>query len=77
MFSLSKRDTRDKQAVKMQGKRSDGGALHCSFCCKSQHEIRQLFAGHDAFICNECVSVCVNILIGESKLPGNTKRNTA
>ncbi|HEU0306622.1 MAG TPA: ClpX C4-type zinc finger protein, partial [Lysobacter sp.] len=36
----------------------DGGAkstLYCSFCGKSQHEVRKLIAGPNVFICNECV----------------------
>ena len=34
------------------------GPLYCSFCAKSQHEVRKLIAGPDAFICEQCVSLC-------------------
>jgi ATP-dependent protease Clp ATPase subunit len=33
--------------------------LYCSFCGKSQHEVRKLIAGPTAFICDECVALCV------------------
>ncbi|MFW8566321.1 ATP-dependent Clp protease ATP-binding subunit ClpX [Orrella sp. 11846] len=39
--------------------------LHCSFCEKSQEEVRKLIAGHSGFICDECVELCQNILLEE------------
>jgi len=36
--------------------------LHCSFCGKSQHEVRKLIAGPAVFICDECVAICNKIL---------------
>jgi len=39
-----------------------GQTLHCSFCLKSQHEVRALIAGAAGFICDECVNVCVGVL---------------
>ena len=36
--------------------------LYCSFCSKSQDEIRKLIAGPSVFICNECVGLCLSIL---------------
>ena len=36
--------------------------LYCSFCGKSQHEVRKLIAGPTVFICDECVDVCVDII---------------
>ncbi len=36
--------------------------LHCSFCGKSQHEVRKLIAGPSVFVCNECVSLCTDII---------------
>lgn len=36
--------------------------LHCAFCVKSQHEVHKLIAGRAAFICNECVAICVEVL---------------
>ena len=38
--------------------------LYCSFCGKSQHEVRKLIAGPSVFICDECVDLC-NEIIGE------------
>src|SRR5260370_13950178 len=38
--------------------------LHCTFCGKSQHEVRKLIAGPTVFICDECVELCMDI-IGE------------
>jgi len=60
------------------GKGEDGKLLYCSFCGKSQHEVRKLIAGPSVFICDECVELCNDIIreemqegIGEatSKLP--------
>src|SRR6266404_8197779 len=36
--------------------------LYCSFCGKSQHEVRKLIAGPTAFICDECVDICTNVV---------------
>jgi len=41
--------------------------LSCSFCGKSQHEVRKLVAGPTVFICNECVDLCMNIISEENK----------
>ena len=41
--------------------------LYCSFCGKSQHEVRKLIAGPTVFICDECVELCVDIIREESK----------
>jgi ATP-dependent Clp protease ATP-binding subunit ClpX len=59
--------------------RSEGGkVLYCSFCGKSQHEVRKLIAGPSVFICDECVELCNDIIreeleekhaTGSSKLP--------
>jgi ATP-dependent Clp protease ATP-binding subunit ClpX len=38
------------------------GALHCSFCNKSQHEARKLIAGPAVYICDECVELCLDII---------------
>jgi len=40
----------------------DGDMLRCSFCGKSQHEVRKLIAGPTVYICNECVEVCLDII---------------
>ena len=41
--------------------------LHCSFCGKSQHEVRKLIAGPTVFICDECVELCKDIIHEETK----------
>ena len=41
--------------------------LYCSFCGKSQHEVRKLIAGPTVFICNECVELCTEIMHEENK----------
>ncbi|WP_185266061.1 ATP-dependent Clp protease ATP-binding subunit ClpX [Halopseudomonas xiamenensis] len=64
----------------MTGKGDDNGKLlYCSFCGKSQHEVRKLIAGPSVFICDECVDLCNDIIreevqesqsdSGEQKLP--------
>ena len=50
-------------------KKEDGdkGTLFCSFCGKSQHEVRKLIAGPTVFICDECVELCMDIIREEHK----------
>ena len=43
----------------------DGKLLYCSFCGKSQHEVRKLIAGPSVFICDECVDLCNDIISEE------------
>ncbi len=46
-----------------QGRAGEGGKiLYCSFCGKSQHEVRKLIAGPSVFICDECVELCNDII---------------
>ncbi|MCB1774098.1 MAG: AAA family ATPase, partial [Gammaproteobacteria bacterium] len=47
---------------KKHGKGEDGKLLYCSFCGKSQHEVRKLIAGPSVFICDECVELCNDII---------------
>ena len=51
--------------------KSNGGdsknTLYCSFCGKSQHEVRKLIAGPTVFICDECVELCMDIIREEHK----------
>jgi ATP-dependent Clp protease ATP-binding subunit ClpX len=69
-----------------QGKGEDGKLLYCSFCGKSQHEVRKLIAGPSVFICDECVELCNDIIReemqesaveGSSKLPNPHEINAA
>ena len=41
--------------------------LYCSFCGKSQHEVRKLIAGPSVYICDECVDLCTDIIVEEIK----------
>ena len=46
-----------------QGRSTDTGKiLYCSFCGKSQHEVRKLIAGPSVFICDDCVELCNDII---------------
>ena len=45
----------------------NGKLLYCSFCGKSQHEVRKLIAGPTVFICDECVDLCNDIIEEEIK----------
>ena len=45
--------------------------LYCSFCGKSQHEVRKLIAGPTVFICDECVELCMDIIKEENKTSTN------
>ena len=62
-------DTYDKE-------NENGKLLYCSFCGKSQHEVRKLIAGPSVFVCDECVDLCNDIIREEiqGKEPEQTKR---
>ncbi len=45
----------------------ENNTLYCSFCGKSQHEVRKLIAGPTVFICDECVELCMDIIREENK----------
>lgn len=49
------------------GQKDYNKALHCSFCGKSQHEVKKLIAGPSVFICDECVELCNDIIREELK----------
>jgi len=49
--------------------------LYCSFCGKSQHEVRKLIAGPTVFICDECVELCMDIIREETKSTGLTSKD--
>ena len=48
----------------------DKTELYCSFCGKSQHEVKKLIAGATVFICDECVELCMDIIREETKTSG-------
>ena len=50
------------------GGRSGGGSgLVCSFCGKSQREVKKLIAGPNVYICDECISLCNDIIAEETQ----------
>src|SRR6266571_4531396 len=48
--------------------REGNGTLRCSFCGKSQNDVRKLIAGPTVYICDECIELCNDIIAEESKL---------
>ncbi len=53
--------------TKSSGSGDSKNTLYCSFCGKSQHEVRKLIAGPTVFICDECVELCMDIIREENK----------
>ena len=58
-----------------RGKNDDGKLLYCSFCGKSQHEVRKLIAGPSVFVCDECVELCNDIIREELEDRGDAGRD--
>ncbi|MEM1244462.1 MAG: ATP-dependent Clp protease ATP-binding subunit ClpX, partial [Pseudomonadota bacterium] len=57
--------------------KSSGKTLYCSFCGKSQHEVRKLIAGPSVYVCDECVELCNDIIreeISEAENSSNKRR---
>src|SRR5215470_7185243 len=79
LYNGENRDNGQNRAGRLSGRRrtetrmSKVGAsdskntLYCSFCGKSQHEVRKLIAGPTVFICDECVELCMDIIREENK----------
>jgi len=70
-------DERKPSPIGVQ-ERARPSALHCSFCGKNQHEVKKLIAGPSAYICDECVELCVNYIDEEGrfdKIFGSLKQN--
>ncbi|MDH3645227.1 MAG: ATP-dependent Clp protease ATP-binding subunit ClpX [Gammaproteobacteria bacterium] len=57
-------------------KGDDGKLLYCSFCGKSQHEVRKLIAGPSVFVCDECVELCNDIIREELDERTDSARDT-
>ena len=55
-------------------KKDKSSAYCCSFCGKSQHDVKKMIAGPTVFICHECVDLCVEI-IKEEKRNENIKKS--
>lgn len=53
---------------RMTGKQpADNQGLYCSFCAKTQHEVKKLIAGPGVYVCDECVELCNEIMRDELK----------
>src|SRR5208283_4348008 len=63
---LARIDRKEKLMSKV-GNSDSKNTLYCSFCGKSQHEVRKLIAGPTVFICDECVELCMDIIREENK----------
>ena len=60
-----------------QGRAGDSSKiLYCSFCGKSQHEVRKLIAGPSVFICDECVELCNDIIREELEEKAQSARSS-
>jgi ATP-dependent Clp protease ATP-binding subunit ClpX len=57
------------------GRGDDGKLLYCSFCGKSQHEVRKLIAGPSVFVCDECVELCNDIIREELETRAERQRD--
>src|SRR3712207_7405574 len=57
----------EMQIMSKAGGNDSKSTLYCSFCGKSQHEVRKLIAGPTVFICDECVELCNDIIREETK----------
>ena len=57
----------------MVDSKNNKNTLFCSFCGKSQHEVRKLIAGPTVFICDECVELCRDIIREENKVVPSPK----
>src|SRR3954471_8810591 len=58
---------RRRDGMSKVGSSDSKNTLYCSFCGKSQHEVRKLIAGPTVFICDECVELCMDIIREENK----------
>jgi hypothetical protein len=63
-IGTAERAASDKRmhSVAAQNDATPPKTLYCSFCAKSQHDVRKLIAGPEVFICNECVELCGDIV---------------
>src|SRR6201990_1299246 len=60
-------ELRTETRMSKVGASDSKNTLYCSFCGKSQHEVRKLIAGPTVFICDECVELCMDIIREENK----------
>ena len=56
-----------KKKAKPDSSSPEAGVFHCSFCKKTQRQVRKLIAGPKVYICDECVDICLTILSDDRK----------
>jgi ATP-dependent Clp protease ATP-binding subunit ClpX len=66
-FTAVDRDDKKPLDAGIEDRMAEKNTLYCSFCGKSQHEVRKLIAGPTVFICDECVELCMDIIREENK----------
>ena len=64
MASRSDNNNSNKYGKK---EKMDNKILRCSFCNKTQDQVKKLIAGPGAYICDECVTICSDIIVGTEK----------
>ncbi len=57
-------------------KKDGDDVLHCSFCNKSQNDVKKLIAGPTVFICDECVDVCNEIISDDMTVEASSVKET-
>ena len=60
----------------MAGKTEDMNKLHCSFCGKTQDQVKKLIAGPNVYICDECIDLCSDIIEEEYDVLANKDENS-
>jgi hypothetical protein len=58
---------RSRKESQDRSKKDSESIIYCSFCGKSQYEVRRLIAGPAVFVCDECTDICASIIVQESK----------
>ena len=61
----------------MSKKTGNGDVLRCSFCNKSQRDVKKLIAGPTVYICDECVDICLDIIAEDRVLETQAARDQA
>ena len=66
-----------RRRAKQTSKAPEHRNLRCSFCNKSEDDVRKLIAGPTVFICDECVQVCVDIIADDAQAAGRSESGAA
>ena len=69
-FLRNQEEVHDKE---VHDKKDKSSAYCCSFCGKSQHDVKKMIAGPTVFICHECVDLCVEIIKEEKEMKKTKK----